>query len=257
MRSKRRRRDSARLSGIERLLLGLVTLFFCASVLRGVAPAQLRQAQATMQTWLTGQLDFEQMIAAVGRFTEREQLQAAFQEWFPAPYADAIAPAADALVIESADPTDRLAAQAASLFPKEEDATVYPISFACRIPVQGTISSRFGSRTHPVTGQSDRFHGGLDIAAPQGTPIRALADGRVLQTGDNSYGLHLIVDHGGGLASLYAHCSKLLVQEGQAVHAGEILAQVGATGIATGDHLHLEIWRAGKRLNPENYVMLT
>lgn len=257
MRSKRRKPDTARLSGIERLLLGLVTLFFCASILRGVAPASLRQAQTTVQTWLTGQLDLEQVIAAVGRFAEREQLQAAFQEWFPAPYAEDGAPAADGYAIESAAPTDRLAAQAASLFPKEEDTTVYPLSFACRVPVQGTVSSRFGARTHPVTGQPDQFHGGLDIAAPQGTPIRALADGRILQTGDNSYGLYLILDHGGGLASLYAHCSKLLVQEGQAVHAGDVLAEVGATGMATGDHLHLEIWRAGKRLNPEDYVMLT
>ena len=256
---QRRKKQADRLTGGERLLLCLVTMFFCATLLRCLHAGPFEQVQSTVQTWLIGSVDLGKAVQAIGQFTEQEHLQAVFHEFFPETTpSDAAADLTPTLTeaAESAAPTDTLAARAASLFPDAVDETVYPIDFACRTPTEGTVSSHFGTRIHPIDGE-ERFHYGLDIAAPEGTPIRAVADGTVCQTGNNSYGLFAVIDHGGGISTLYAHCSALLVSDGQAVKAGEEIAQVGATGNATGDHLHIEVWRAGKLLNPENYVMLS
>lgn len=271
----RKRRKAECLTGGEKLLFCVVAVFFCATLLRSVNFAPLAQARETVQTWLTGELDLGKAVEAIGQFTQEEHLQSVFRDIFPNTHAqdtqqtdeppntepaestnppDESAAFADA--VESADLTDTLAARAASAFPDTVDSVVYPLDFSCRTPTEGTISSRFGARTHPVSGEP-KFHYGLDIAAPEGTPILAVADGTVSQTGNNSYGIFLVVDHGGGVSTLYAHCSKLLKKDGQAVTAGEPIAEVGATGIATGNHLHIEVWRAGKILDPENYVMLT
>lgn len=123
-------------------------------------------------------------------------------------------------------------------------------------PVMGTLTSSFGYREHPVEGE-ERFHYGLDIAANTGTDIGCFADGTVTAVGESSsYGKYLMVDHGGGFTTLYAHCSKILVSSGTAVQEGQAIAQVGETGIATGPHLHFEIHRDGVYLNPIYYVSL-
>ena len=123
-------------------------------------------------------------------------------------------------------------------------------------PVMGTLTSSFGYREHPVEGE-ERFHYGLDIAANTGTDIGCFADGTVTAMGESSsYGKYLMVDHGGGFTTLYAHCSKILVSSGAAVQEGQAIAQVGETGIATGPHLHFEIHRDGVYLNPIYYVSL-
>ncbi len=116
-------------------------------------------------------------------------------------------------------------------------------------PVQGTITSRFGVL------RSTGYHLGLDIAAPTGTPIKAAAGGTVSRSERlGSYGLMVIVDHGGGWSTLYAHASRLLVSPGQRVSRGETIAQVGATGNTTGPHVHFEVIYNGKKLNPETYL---
>lgn len=123
-------------------------------------------------------------------------------------------------------------------------------------PVMGVVSSSFGYREHPVEGE-ERFHYGLDIAADTGTDIGCFADGTVTAVGESSsYGKYLMVDHGGGFTTLYAHCSKILVSSGTAVREGQAIAQVGETGVATGPHLHFEIHRDGVYLNPIYYVSL-
>ena len=123
-------------------------------------------------------------------------------------------------------------------------------------PVMGTLTSSFGYREHPVEGE-ERFHYGLDIAADTGTDICCFADGTVTAVGESSsYGKYLMVDHGGGFTTLYAHCSKILVSSGAEVQEGQRVAQVGETGMATGPHLHFEIHRDGVYLNPIYYVSL-
>ena len=119
------------------------------------------------------------------------------------------------------------------------------------VPVSGTISSRYGvsSRIRQST------HTGLDIAAPTGRDIQVIASGTVTCASyQGSYGYLVKVDHGNGLETWYAHCSKMYVKVGQQVSAGEVIAAVGSTGNSTGPHLHLEIRINGIHVNPQNYL---
>lgn len=117
-------------------------------------------------------------------------------------------------------------------------------------PVNGPIVSGFGMRFHPIL-KVNRMHTGVDIAAPHGTPIKAAADGEVVFAGyRRGYGNTIIIDHGGGVATLYAHCSALAVGEGATVKQGQVIGYVGATGLATGPHLHFEVRRNGEPVNP-------
>ena len=113
------------------------------------------------------------------------------------------------------------------------------------LPVAGTITSQFGHRVDPITGEVSS-HTGTDIACAEGTPILAAADGTVtvansLDSWGGSYGYYIQIDHGGGLETLYAHCSSICVTTGQQVQAGEVIGYVGHTGRVTGSHLHFEI----------------
>ncbi len=126
-------------------------------------------------------------------------------------------------------------------------------------PTKGWITSDFGWRRSFRTrtgGRASIYHEGIDIAAPIGTPIKATADGRITFTGYRSgYGKTLKMDHGQGLLTLYAHCSKLLVKEGQKVKQGDIIALVGNTGNSTGPHLHYEVRQDGKAIDPMEYLI--
>ena len=121
-------------------------------------------------------------------------------------------------------------------------------------PVLGWVSSTYGWREHPVDG-GEKFHNGVDLAVNTGTQVLAFAAGTVEYIGDSPiYGLYLQIDHGSGLKSFYAHCSQLCVQQGQQVQAGEMVAQSGATGNATGPHLHFELKLNDTLLNPLYYI---
>ena len=121
-------------------------------------------------------------------------------------------------------------------------------------PVSGRISSPFGNRIHPVTGVPS-FHGGVDFAAPYGTGIKATRAGEIIvKTYNSSYGNYIIIDHGNGIASLYAHMSGFNASIGQEVSQGSIIGFVGSTGSSTGPHLHFEIRVNGARVNPMNYL---
>lgn len=118
-------------------------------------------------------------------------------------------------------------------------------------PVSGVITSRFGSRESIRT----HAHTGLDIAAPYGTDIKAAADGTVKFSGDNgSYGNLVIINCGNGVEIYYGHCSKLLVNVGDKIKAGDVIAEVGSTGNSTGNHLHFEIRVNGSQVNPQRYI---
>lgn len=118
-------------------------------------------------------------------------------------------------------------------------------------PISGTITSRFGA------GSSIRrsSHTGLDISAPTGTSIKAAASGTVTFSGyKGSYGNMIVISHGNGVQTYYAHCSKLYAKVGQQVSQGQSIAAVGSTGNSTGPHLHLEVRVNGVAYNPQNYV---
>uniref|UniRef100_B8HN83 Peptidase M23 n=1 Tax=Cyanothece sp. (strain PCC 7425 / ATCC 29141) TaxID=395961 RepID=B8HN83_CYAP4 len=121
-------------------------------------------------------------------------------------------------------------------------------------PIQAPITSNFGWRMHPILGYQ-RLHAGTDFGADTGTPIRAAEGGTVIFAGwYGGYGNTVIIDHGGGLTTLYAHTSQMYVREGQTVQRGEAIAAVGSTGLSTGPHLHFEVRENGEPVNPLNYL---
>lgn len=122
------------------------------------------------------------------------------------------------------------------------------------MPVEGRITSGYGYRRHPVH-RVRKLHTGMDIAAPRGTSIRSAGDGTVVHASRwGGYGNCIIVDHAGGLATLYAHCSRLAVTKGQAVTEGQVIGYVGSTGLSTGPHLHFEVRRDGRPTDPKPFL---
>jgi len=124
------------------------------------------------------------------------------------------------------------------------------------MPTKGWLSSAFAAeRFHPLLHLA-RPHEGIDVSAPMGAEIEAPAAGVVTDVRwEDGYGVFLTVDHGFGLVTRYAHCSKVLVVRGQRVKRGQKIALVGSTGLATGPHLHYEVWVNGKPVDPKKYVM--
>ncbi len=117
-----------------------------------------------------------------------------------------------------------------------------------------SVSSRFGNRIHPVTGKP-QFHEGIDIPAPNKTEIYACGAGTVIETGSHyANGKYVIVDHGGGITTMYAHLSRIGVNEGDTLKKGEVLGLVGITGWATGYHLHFSLYKDGKAVDPLLYL---
>lgn len=118
------------------------------------------------------------------------------------------------------------------------------------------VTSECGYRVDPLNGSKGAYHDGLDIAYPTGTPINSIGAGTVISVihSNTGFGNHLIIDHGNGITSMYAHCSKLLVSKGQSITQGQEIALVGATGRVTGPHLHLTIKKDGNVQNPRDYI---
>ncbi|WP_243414019.1 M23 family metallopeptidase [Oscillibacter sp. CU971] len=120
---------------------------------------------------------------------------------------------------------------------------------------RNVITSEFGYRRDPFTGKT-KGHSGMDLAVPTGTPIRAALPGTVTVSTYNQggYGYYVMIDHGGGLVTLYGHCSQLLARVGRTVEAGDVIALSGSTGRSTGPHLHFEVRVNGQRTNPRSYL---
>lgn len=117
-------------------------------------------------------------------------------------------------------------------------------------PVNGPITSRYGMRFHPIL-RVTKLHTGIDFGAPSGTPIRAAASGVVIgATYLRGYGNTVILDHGSGMSTVYAHCSRIYVRPGARIAKGQVIAAVGSTGYSTGPHLHFEIRVNGRPVNP-------
>jgi len=122
------------------------------------------------------------------------------------------------------------------------------------MPVAGSVSSPYGGRINPISGRSE-FHRGIDISARAGTPVTATAEGVVTFAGWNGGGGNLVViAHGQGFSTYYAHNQKIAVAVGQNVKRGEVISYVGSTGSSTGSHCHYEVWRNGKSFNPIAYI---
>ncbi|MCR8637594.1 peptidase M23 [Leptospira interrogans serovar Ricardi] len=134
--------------------------------------------------------------------------------------------------------------------PKEERSFFYGVAFYRPLGSEGIISSRFGKRKDPFT-RKETFHGGLDMAAEEGTPVYASADGEVyFSDKKGGYGNLIILGHKLGYETLYGHLSSISVRPGEKVHKGQKIGKVGQTGRATGNHLHFEVRRFNQRQKP-------
>lgn len=122
-------------------------------------------------------------------------------------------------------------------------------------PCKGWYSRGYGMKYDPFTGYK-RMHWGMDLANPRGTQIVAPADGKVIKVGkQGGMGKTVVIDHGYGFKTLYGHLSKSNVKRGQRVERGDVIALMGSTGYSTGPHLHYEVSRNGKRINPRKYIL--
>ena len=153
--------------------------------------------------------------------------------------------------------SDRLEQELKNL--SKTSTVVYDSSTSFIWPLPATskkITCQYGYRTHPVTGVKNSFHTGVDIGnAPTGTDIYAVKSGKVITAGWNTaYGNRVIIDHGNGITTMYAHASKILVSVGDTVKQGQVIAKVGSTGYSTGPHLHFEVRKDGTAQNPKNYI---
>lgn len=149
---------------------------------------------------------------------------------------------------------DRLTQELQNQGSSSEDSTYLGGQMAWPTPSSGTVTSPFGWRIHPIYGYK-KFHTGIDIGASSGSAIVAANPGTVLSAGWNGgYGKCVIIDHGGGVTTLYAHSSSLNVSAGQYVERGQKIAAVGSTGASTGPHLHFEVRINGGYVNPYPYI---
>ena len=149
----------------------------------------------------------------------------------------------------------RLAEQQAAAARKGTVSVPSSFSGSMIRPTTGPVTTPYYMRVHPKTGKL-RQHTGMDYGPPYGTNIVAAAAGTVLVAGYNSggYGNYVVINHGGGVSTLYAHASSLCVSAGQSVSQGQVIAKVGSTGMSTGPHLHFEVLVNGAHTNPANYV---
>lgn len=150
---------------------------------------------------------------------------------------------------------EALKASLAPTLSKSSDTVKYTGGVFCwPAPSYTRISSPYGYRIHPIY-KTKKFHSGVDMAAPGGTNILAAADGVVKMAGWNGgYGNCIVIDHGGGVSTLYGHSQRLLVSKGQTVKKGQVIALVGTTGASTGNHLHFEVLLNGKTTDPMPYL---
>lgn len=136
----------------------------------------------------------------------------------------------------------------------EADNGAYAMTLKAYIPAGGDISSHFGYRTNPVTGEYS-LHSGIDFAADFGSDVRAAYYGKIERTGESEIsGNFIVMSHPGGLETRYYHCGEIFVTPGNVIRGGEIIATVGDTGRSTGPHLHFEIRVNGTKIDPEKVL---
>jgi murein DD-endopeptidase MepM/ murein hydrolase activator NlpD len=163
-------------------------------------------------------------------------------------------------VEKALDELEKLSAQVAAQIKKiqaeraKNSKNQFSGEFSWPTPGYTRITSEYGYRIHPIL-KTKRMHTGIDIGAPAGTSIKAVDDGTVIFAGWlGAYGNATIIDHGGGISSMYAHQSSISVKENQDVKRGQVIGKVGSTGWSTGAHLHFEVRKNGDPINPWNYL---
>ena len=233
-------------------------LFVALVGLKLMMPGHLSELRGTLGQWLVRDADFVAAFSAVGRAASGEQA-----------WGDSLSEACVA-VFGGEGRAQEASGELIGVTVPEQDVSgfvseralpaqavgeqrILGFSYVC--PLSGTMTSPFGWRADPVSGE-ERFHYGVDIAGAEGDSVACFADGSVGMVGESALlGNYVTVNHDLGFSTLYAHCSAIAVSAGQRVQKGEVIASVGATGNATGPHLHFEVHDGGQYLNPIYYVV--
>ena len=233
-------------------------LFVALVGLKLMMPGHLSELRGTLGQWLVRDADFVAAFSAVGRAASGEQA-----------WGDSLSEACVA-VFGGEGRAQEASGELIGVTVPEQDVSgfvseralpaqavgeqrILGFSYVC--PLSGTMTSPFGWRADPVSGE-ERFHYGVDIAGAEGDSVSCFADGSVGTVGESALlGNYVTVNHDLGFSTLYAHCSAIAVSAGQRVQKGEVIASVGATGNATGPHLHFEVHDGGQYLNPVYYVV--
>lgn len=227
-------------------------------LLKLVLPGNLAAFRGTLAQWLVRDADFREAFSAVGQaVTAPERFAESIGNAYVAVFGDSgtqdAAEVGGKAEITQPDGTNAENIAAKPL-PDYVLAGQPTLSFACAAPLDGTLTSPFGWREDPNTG-AESFHTGMDLAADEGTAVTCFADGTVGVVGDSTIlGKYVTVLHADGYETLYAHCSRISVSSGQRVARGDALGAVGATGNATGPHLHFELHDGSKYLDPSPYL---
>ncbi len=193
-------------------------------------------------------LKADQEVVLAGLETKQEEKQALVQA------AEQDVQTAQKAYDEMEAQSEEIAKQIKEILATRDTSTPYTGVFTWPVPGYTYVSSNYGMRLHPILKQY-RMHTGIDLPAPKGTKIVAADTGTVIYAGSMSaYGNTVMIDHGGGVVSLYGHMSKISVSNGASVSRGEKIGEVGSTGWSTGNHLHFEVRENGDDVSPWNYV---
>ena len=221
-------------------------------------PGHLSELRGTLGQWLVRDADFVAAFSAVGRAASGEQAwRDSLSEACVAVFGgEGRAQEASGELIGVTVPEQDVSGFVSErALPAQAVGEQRILGFSYVCPLSGTMTSPFGWRADPVSGE-ERFHYGLDIAGAEGDSVSCFADGSVGTVGESALlGNYVTVNHDLGFSTLYAHCSAIAVSAGQRVQKGEVIASVGATGNATGPHLHFEVHDGGQYLNPIYYVV--
>ena len=224
------------------------TLLLCIVAAKITMPDIAAKYSGEVLRLMGEETDFVAAFSAAGRAIGGEEAGEAIEELCVAVFGG------DTVEISTTvDRTD--AVYSADTTPERVEMQQQILGFNYVCPVDGTLSSSFGYRDHPMAGQ-ERFHYGIDLSAEEGAIIRAFADGTILAVAESTeLGKYVEIVHANGYTTLYAHCSRINASAGQSVKAGDPIAEVGSTGDATGNHLHFELCCDGTYLNPIYYVV--
>lgn len=238
-----------------RLLLSALLLLLAVGG-RLLLPERMAAVQERFARAVSAEMDVQEVFAAVGRAVSGGE-----EDGWDGVYRAVFAPQTETSAEPSAYRTGESDAAPLRCYDAENTPgsvllTQELLGFAFASPLAAaTVSSPFGLRNDPFTGAAD-FHYGMDLAAAEGTAVTAFAAGMVRTVGDSAiWGNYLILDHAAGYSTLYAHCSRILRAAGEHIELGDTVAEVGQSGSATGPHLHFELHRGSRYLNPVYYLV--
>ena len=245
------KRQQGRSGGARRMtqLLVSAAILIVVVTVKFTMPDVAQQYSGTLLRLMGEDTDFAAAFSAAGRAIGGDDLAQAVNDAYVAVFGS------DGNKVTVSQQTDRNAVvYGDGTTPEVVNMLQQVLGFAYQKPVEGTVTSSFGFRDHPVAG-TERFHYGLDIGCEKGTVIHAFADGTVTAVAESTeLGKYLILTHEDGYTTLYAHCSRVNASSGQSVRMGDPIAEVGDTGDATGYHLHFELHQNNIYLNPIYYV---